>query len=96
MASYLFVTMEEVLRQDAIVESEQIRVRTVTTDNEGTTRMSADLLANFVGSVRCVIHTSELCVKDCLDPDLAWKKYSKKVNAMTTFFNQISKQPVPR
>lgn len=83
--------MEEVLIQSPILGSEKVRVFTGTSDNEPATTLGVDLLTNYVGSIRCTVHTIALAINDVFKEGTAWKKYMDHVNKVTTYFNQHPK-----
>ena len=84
----------EVLKESEIVGSETIRMHTVTSDNEPAVKLACDLLTNYVGSVRCVVHSLALCVNDVFKEGRPWQKYLDHVNKVTTYFNFHSKANV--
>ena len=89
--SQLCEIMEEILAQSEIVGSDDVSSFTVTTDNEGAAALSADILTNFVGSVRCVVHSLALCVNAVFKQTTAWQKLMDHVNKVTTYFNHHQK-----
>lgn len=46
------------------IGSEQIDIKTITSDEETSLALACDLLTIYVGSVRCVVNTLTLCVND--------------------------------
>ena len=42
----------------------------ITSDNDRSVSLSVAILTNYVGSVRCVVHTLALCVNDVLSDDV--------------------------
>ena len=52
------------MSSNLIVGSDDIRVHTATTDNEPATALAVDLFTNYVGSVRCIVHTLSLAVNE--------------------------------
>eukprot|EP00171_Calliarthron_tuberculosum_P001466 IDg1466t1 len=56
--------VEELLQQSSIIGSDKIRVHTATSDNEASAALAVDLLTNYVGSVRCIVHSMALVMKD--------------------------------
>lgn len=62
--SHLFAILEEIVYQNPIVGSDMICIHKATSENEPTTAIAMDLLTNFVGSIRCVVHTLDLVAKD--------------------------------
>ena len=83
--------MEEVLRSRKIVGSESITVNTVTTDNEAAVSKSADLLTNYVGSVRCVVHSLALTINDVFKEGKNWTLHVEEVNKVTSYFKYHQK-----
>ena len=61
--------IHEILEQNPIVGSDDVRVHTATSDNEESTALGVDLLTNCVGSVRCVGHTLALAVMTFWKPE---------------------------
>ena len=66
-------------------------MHTATSDNEAATALGVDLLTNFVGSIRCVVHTLSLVVNDVFESGTVWKKYLDHVNKVTTYFSHHEK-----
>lgn len=87
----LCAVLEDVLHNSPVVGSDKIKVHTCTTDNEAAAARAADLLTNFVGSIRCVVHTISLAVQDGFTPQSPWQKYLDVVNQVTTYFRYHSK-----
>ena len=83
--------LEDVMQHNPVVGSADIRVHTATTDNEAATARAADLYTNFVGSVRCVVHTIALAVNDVFTPESPWKMYMDVVNQVTSYFRHHTK-----
>eukprot|EP00178_Gracilaria_changii_P018359 TRINITY_DN5240_c0_g1_i1.p1 TRINITY_DN5240_c0_g1~~TRINITY_DN5240_c0_g1_i1.p1 ORF type:complete len:324 (-),score=45.96 TRINITY_DN5240_c0_g1_i1:1162-2133(-) len=83
--------IEEVLEQSPIVGADDIRVYTATSHNEAATALAVDLLTNFVGSVRCVVHTLALAVNNVFEDGTVWSKYLQHGNKVTTYFNHHQK-----
>lgn len=83
--------IQEILEQNTIVGSDDVRVHTATNDNEASTALAVDLLTNFVGSVRCVVHTLALAVSDVFETGTVWKKHFDHVNKVTTYCNHHQK-----
>ena len=79
--------VEEILKESSVVGSDRITVHTITSDNEPSMARAVDLLTNYVGSVRCIVHTLALCVNDVFQPDSPWQKYMDHVNRVTSYFN---------
>lgn len=52
--------VQEQLKESMIIGSSKIRVHTITSDNQAAVALAVDLLTNYVGSVRCVVHTIAL------------------------------------
>ena len=80
-----------VLRNSVIIGSEKISIHTITSDNEPSVALGVDLLTNYVGSVRCVVHTLALCVNDVFTDDAPWQRYMDVVNNVTKYFNYHGK-----
>lgn len=91
-SNQLCAILEDVVKHNMIIGSDNISIHTVTTDNESATALAADLMTNFVGSVRCVVHTIALVVNDVFTADSNWQKYLDIVNETTTFFNHHPKE----
>ena len=72
------------MTDNAIVGSEKVKIHTVTSDNETSVARCVDLLTNFVGSVRCVVQTSALCVNDVIENDPPWQRQMDHVSSATT------------
>lgn len=93
-AEQLHSIMEEIIGDNIIIGADCIRVHAVTSDNEAAVAMSCDLLTNFVGSVRCVVHTIALAVNDVFEDGTPWQLYMDHVNRVTTYFNQHKKATI--
>lgn len=93
-AEQLRSIMEEIIRDNSIIGADCIRVHAVTSDNEAAVALSCDLLTNFVGSVRCVVHTIALAVNDVFKDGTPWQLYMEHVNKVTTYFNQHKKATI--
>lgn len=76
--------LEEILKSSLAVGSEVIRVRTTTSDDEEATALAMDLVTNYLGSVRCVVHTLALVVNDVFTPGKEWQKLMNTVKKTTT------------
>lgn len=83
--------MQEILEQNPIVGADDVCVHTGTSDNDAATALAVDLLTNYVGSVRCVVHTLALAVNDVFEHGTVWKLYLDHVNKVTTYFNHHQK-----
>lgn len=90
-AEQLRSIVTEVLKNSPVVGSDKVRVHTATSDNEPAVGLACDLLTNFVGSVRCVVHTMALCVNDVFTESSPWQKYMNHINKVTSFFNYHTK-----
>lgn len=84
----------EVLKQNLVIGSEKISIHTITSDNEASVALACDLLTNYVGSVRCVVHTLALCVNDVFTDGTTWQTYMDHVNKVTSYFNYHAKSNV--
>ena len=62
-----------------------------TSDNEGAAALSVDLVTNFVGSVRCTVHTLALVVNDVFVEGTEWQHYMNIANKITFYFNHHPK-----
>lgn len=80
-----------VLKNSTIIGSDKISIHTITSDNEPSVALGVDLLTNYVGSVRCVVHTLALCVNDVFSDDAPWQRYMDVVNNVTKYFNYHGK-----
>ena len=78
------------MQHKPIVSSSKIRVHIASTDNEAATARAVDLFTNFVGSVRCVVHTVALAVNDLFTPTSAWQKFMDVVNQVTKYFRHLT------
>lgn len=79
--------LDEIVRENEIIGSDNIRIHKVTTDNEPAGALAVDLFTNFVGAVRCVVHTLTLSVNDVFVIGTPWKKHLEIVNRVTLYFN---------
>lgn len=61
--------VEDVFKNSSVIGSNNKSIHTTATENEASAGQAADLLKNFGGAVRCVVHTMALVVKDVLLPD---------------------------
>ena len=93
-AEQLRSIVTEILKHSLVVGSENIRIHTITSDNEPATALACDLLTNFVGSVRCVVHSLALCVNDVFAEGSAWQQYMNHVNKITSYLNYHSRANV--
>lgn len=57
---------ENILKNSATIGSDTIRTHTVTSDKDPSVKLACNLLKNYVGSVRFVVHTLALCVNSVL------------------------------
>ena len=83
--------IQEILEQNPIVRSNDVRVHTATSDNEAAIALAVYLLTNDVCSVRCVVHTLALAINDIFETGTVWKKYLDHVNKVTSYFNHHQK-----
>lgn len=77
--------VEEFLKNSSVIGSNKISIKTINTENEASVGHDADLLTNFVGSVRCVVIALDLFVNDVFEQDELWQKYMNHVNMVTKF-----------
>ena len=87
----LCAILEQLVQENLIVGSERLRIHTATSDNEPATALATDLFTNYVGSIRCVVHTIALSVNDVFKPSKPWQKVLDHVNKVTSYFNQHPK-----
>lgn len=88
---HLCAFLEEIVQSSPVVGSEIIRVHTATSDNEAATALAMDLFTNYVGSVRCVVHTLALVVNGVFTPGTEWQKLMNTVNKTKTYFRNHPK-----
>lgn len=62
-----------VLESNMIVGSNGKCVHHITSDKEPSVALAVDLLANYVGSVRCLVHTLALPVDEVIETYTPWK-----------------------
>lgn len=86
--------VNEIMSESEIIGSDAIRIHTVTSDNEASVKLACDLLTNYVGSVRCVVHTLALCVNGVFEAGKPWQNYLNHVNKVTKYFNYHSKAAI--
>ncbi len=80
------------LIEDSLIVRRAQLCYTVATDNEASMAKAADLFTNYTGSVRCVVHTVALVVKDVFSQtNCAWQNYMDFVNDVVTWFNHNTK-----
>lgn len=85
--SQLYELAQELLRQNTLLGSGKIWVRTFSTDIEKTTSLMTDLLKSFVGSIIFFFHKLPLWLRDYFESDSARKKKMDEVNSETSFYN---------
>lgn len=82
----LFAVLDESFESSPIVGSDKIRIHTGTSNREAASSMEIDLLKNDVWSVRCVVHTFALAVRDVFMPGTEWQNFMDTVNKTTKYF----------
>lgn len=84
--------VEKVLDGSKVIGSAKIRIHTITSKNEPAIALVVALLTKFVRSVRCAVHTIELCFNDvCIDQNASWSSYLTFVNDANSYLNQHPK-----
>lgn len=82
---------KKVINQSSIVGGDDIHVFAATGGNEPGTALAVDLLTNYLGSVRCVVHTLSLAMKDVFENGTPLKQCMAHVEKFTFYFNHYPK-----
>lgn len=64
--------MSVIIQTIEIICSDDIEVFLATRDNDEAADLSVDFLKKLFWSIRCVVHTSDLCSKDVFNLGMAW------------------------
>lgn len=77
----------EVLRNSMEIGLDEISIITNKSDNEASVALSCDLLANVLGSVRCVVYMLSVSVNEFFSEDSPWQIYINNINKVISYVN---------
>ena len=86
--------VDEVLKESPVIGSDDISIHTITSYNEPSVARACDILTNCVGSIRSVVQTIALCVKDVFEEGIVWQQYMHRVKDVTKYFKYHTKASV--
>lgn len=82
------------MNSNPVIGPDLIQNHTATNNNEAATAKAMDLIKNYVGFVRCLVHMMTLVVTDVLKPQLEWQTLMDIVNCTTTYSRNHTKASI--